>query len=103
MTNALDNTDVSDDDWASALAESKTTTVDNAPSTPIEADEAPLIFQKLAKSSTAAFEQVSDIDLILDIPVHLTVQLGSTRRAKIQTAKQFAHDKHIGAFENFGS
>ena len=79
MTNALDNTDVSDDDWASALAESKTTTVDNAPSTPIEADEAPLIFQKLAKSSTAAFEQVSDIDLILDIPVHLTVQLGSTR------------------------
>ena len=43
-----------------------------------EATPAP-IFNKLAGSSPTAVGAVNDIDLILDIPVQLTVELGRTK------------------------
>ena len=62
-----------EDDWAAALAEQQTTTqavVDNA--------QPANIFQRLSPGAGAA-EANNDLDLILDIPVHLTVELGRTR------------------------
>ena len=64
----------SSDDWATAMAEQAG--VENAP--------------PVTRAPTAAFEQFSspgkaaganDIDLILDIPVQLTVELGRTKIA----------------------
>jgi flagellar motor switch protein FliN len=58
------------DDWASALAEQN-------------GNEAPAasagVFQPLSKA--AAPSTRNDIDMILDIPVHLTVELGRTKIA----------------------
>ena len=65
------------DDWAAAMAEQAT--IDTAAASPAK------------RAPTAAFEQFSasgakpahanDIDLILDIPVQLTVELGRTKIA----------------------
>jgi flagellar motor switch protein FliN/FliY len=63
------------DDWAAALAEQKaaegTVTVDAA--------QPANIFQRLAPGGGGAPEGSQDIDLILDIPVTLTVELGRTK------------------------
>ncbi len=59
-------TDPKSDDWAAALAEQ---TAVEAPATPV--------FQKLAPGG--AVEAKNDIDLILNIPVQLTVELGRTK------------------------
>ena len=66
---------VSSDDWAAAMSEQVTTAA------PTEMKEVPAatkaaIFQRLTGS---AGEANNDIDLILDIPVQLTVELGRTR------------------------
>jgi flagellar motor switch protein FliN/FliY len=65
------------DDWAAAMAEQAS--IDNTGTAPVK------------RAPTAAFEQfspagtkptgVNDIDLILDIPVQLTVELGRTKIA----------------------
>ncbi|MEG0822353.1 MAG: flagellar motor switch protein FliN [Burkholderiaceae bacterium] len=57
-----------DDDWASALAEQ--TSVENA--------KPANIFQSFAPTGSPAGEG-GDLDLILDIPVTLTVELGRTK------------------------
>jgi len=57
------------DDWAAALAESE------AGGRPAQA--AAHVFQPLAASAAGAPRE--DIDLVLDIPVQLTVELGRTR------------------------
>ena len=58
------------DDWSAAMAEQAVATTPAAPTRPV--------FEKLAPSGegTAA---VHDIDLIMDIPVSLTVELGRTK------------------------
>ena len=66
---------VSSDDWAAAMSEQVTA------ASPTEMKEVPAatkaaIFQRLTGS---AGEANNDIDLILDIPVQLTVELGRTR------------------------
>ncbi|WP_397475584.1 flagellar motor switch protein FliN [Pusillimonas sp.] len=61
------------DDWASALSEQ--TAAENATKAPAPSSVADL-FQPLA--GTAA-DGESDIDLIMDIPVQLSVELGRTR------------------------
>ena len=69
------------DDWASALAEQ---TAAQAPAAAPAADTAPAaiaspashVFQPLVDS---AIEGNSDIDMIMDIPVQLSVELGRTR------------------------
>ncbi|MFW0765557.1 flagellar motor switch protein FliN [Trabulsiella odontotermitis] len=57
-----------DDLWAEALNEQKTTTGKNA---------ADAVFQQLGGGDASGTLQ--DIDLIMDIPVKLTVELGRTR------------------------
>jgi flagellar motor switch protein FliN/FliY len=62
------------DDWAAALAEQQA-----AASAPPAAQAAPNVFQSL--SPEAVPPAANNLDLILDIPVHLTVELGRTKIA----------------------
>ena len=64
-------TDQNANDWAEALAEQASTE-------PAPAGQSAQVFQKLAPGSTSS-EARNDIDLILDIPVQLTVELGRTK------------------------
>lgn len=71
------------DDWASALAEQTAATGSAAPAAaaapaapPVGASPAPHVFQPLMNTDIAGN---SDIDMIMDIPVQLTVELGRTR------------------------
>jgi flagellar motor switch protein FliN/FliY len=71
-----------DDDWAAALQEQQRATESRpaaaAPSTAVEqVAQAANIFPRLAASQPS--EGAQDLDLILDIPVNLTVELGRTR------------------------
>ncbi|MFN0040433.1 MAG: flagellar motor switch protein FliN [Burkholderiales bacterium] len=63
------------DDWAAAMAEQQAA-AQPALSTPPPSP----VFQKLAPGNTAP-ETRNDIDMILDIPVQLTVELGRTKIA----------------------
>jgi len=65
---------VAEDDWASAMAEQAA--VDNAASVAPEAQKAQ-IFQPI--TTTAAQPAANNLDLILDIPVQMTVELGRTK------------------------
>jgi flagellar motor switch protein FliN/FliY len=65
------------DEWADALAEQKAS---EPAAASIEDKAQPAnIFPRLAPSSAPSAEASGDIDLILDIPVHLTVELGRTK------------------------
>ena len=65
------------DDWAAALAEQKSTGSDDGHA--IEAAAQPAnIFPRLSPGAPLG-EGTQDLDLILDIPVALTVELGRTR------------------------
>ena len=66
-----------DDDWGAALAEQAAATSGDAPAP--AATPAAKVFEPLAKSGGTQNELTHDIDLILDIPVQLTVELGRTR------------------------
>lgn len=69
MNNPSDeNTGALDDLWADALNEQKATTNKSA---------ADAVFQQLGGGDVSGAMQ--DIDLIMDIPVKLTVELGRTR------------------------
>ncbi len=72
-TTDLDSTDgAAADDWAAALAEQQQAAPD-ATVTPAGA----ALFPDLA--SSPGHGQANDLDMILDIPVQLTVELGRTR------------------------
>lgn len=62
------------DDWAAAMAEQATATVN-----PAESKATP-VFEELS-SSNAGTHVNNDLDMILDIPVQMTVELGRTRIA----------------------
>ena len=66
---------VSDDVWAEALAEQNTPA---SPAANAVTSAAP-VFQQLTSAGNVEGRQ--DLDLILDIPVQLTVELGRTRIA----------------------
>jgi flagellar motor switch protein FliN/FliY len=71
---------VADDDWAAALAEQEKASAGRAPAKvaePVAVSDASHLFPKL--SGGAAQSGHNDIDMILDIPVQLTVELGRTR------------------------
>lgn len=73
--NADPSQDAMADDWAAALAEAEA----SAPPAPAgDVQPAGNLFPQLAGSG-AANAQRDDIDLVLDIPVQLTVELGRTR------------------------
>jgi flagellar motor switch protein FliN/FliY len=63
-----------EDDWAAALEEQKAT---GNGILPAEAAQPANIFQRLAPGP--AVDGAQDMDLILDIPVNLTVELGRTK------------------------
>jgi flagellar motor switch protein FliN/FliY len=79
MSNEINSPNVTEDDWAAAMAETKTAESEVASNAVDTAPGEPHIFQRLAKTGISASEQISDIDLVLDIPVSLTVELGRTR------------------------
>jgi flagellar motor switch protein FliN/FliY len=67
-----------EDDWASALAEQTAATQVAAPSAPA-ADAPPAGQQVFQPLDSGAVSGGSDIDMIMDIPVQLSVELGRTR------------------------
>ncbi|MBV8260086.1 MAG: flagellar motor switch protein FliN [Paraburkholderia sp.] len=72
------------DDWASALAEQNS---NEAP-----AAQPAAVFQSLSKVDST--KTANDIDMILDIPVQMTVELGRTKIA-IRNLLQLAHGSVI--------
>ncbi|SES84900.1 flagellar motor switch protein FliN [Thorsellia anophelis] len=68
-----EETGSADDLWAEAFAEQGETA-----EAPVENTNA---FEQLEPSKSIPSSQVGDIDLILDIPVKMTVQLGKTKMA----------------------
>ena len=71
---------VSDDDWAAAMGEQAT--VEETPAAQ------PAVFEQFGGSTEAATPQ--GFDMILDIPVALTVELGRTK-ISIRNLLQLAH------------
>lgn len=68
------------DDWAAALAEQEVADKAAAPAAPEAAPTAKAqIFQNFETGAVAP--AANNLDLILDIPVHLTVELGRTKIA----------------------
>jgi flagellar motor switch protein FliN len=65
------------DDWASALAEQTATAQPAAPASTPEVTSGVNVFQPLTGESSGAVK--TDIDMIMDIPVQLTAELGHTR------------------------
>ncbi|WP_323011364.1 flagellar motor switch protein FliN [Castellaniella sp.] len=71
-----------EDDWAAALAEQTAATPPDSPAstptqpTPVAQPAAAQVFQPLASQMA---DGDSDIDMIMDIPVQLSVELGRTR------------------------
>lgn len=79
---------ISEDDWAAALNEQ--TVADAAPA-PAAADVQPAkIFDDLSGMAPPKAAPQGDFDLILDIPVNLTVELGRTK-ISIRNLLQLAH------------
>ncbi|BBF84620.1 flagellar motor switch protein FliN [Aquitalea magnusonii] len=69
--------EVSMDDWAAAMAEQETSDTEQ---TAANVQPATNLFQELG-SSEPALNVPSNLDMILDIPVQLTVELGRTKIA----------------------
>ncbi|AOZ49663.1 flagellar motor switch protein FliN [Chromobacterium vaccinii] len=69
--------EVSMDDWAAAMAEQET--VESAPPAEAEAVPAQGLFQEIGAGVVAGGPP--NLDMILDIPVQLTVELGRTKIA----------------------
>lgn len=76
-TTAEENPDDIMDDWAAALAEQE---VADAPSDSASTAQAADIFQRFDAPSSGT-NTPNNIDMILDIPVNLTVELGRTKIA----------------------
>ncbi|CAB1370526.1 flagellar motor switch protein FliN [Denitratisoma oestradiolicum] len=75
-----DEGQVSDDDWAAAMGEQSA----------VEAPQAqPAAFEQFLGGNDKS-QVTQDFDMILDIPVHLTVELGRTR-IPIRNLLQLAH------------
>ena len=82
-TAAADETDAMAAEWAAALAESKPEAA-----TEVQDQVSPASFQNF--SPTTGNTAGNDINMILDIPVQLTVELGRTR-VPIKHILQLAH------------
>ncbi|MCO4861906.1 MULTISPECIES: flagellar motor switch protein FliN [Cupriavidus] len=83
MTDGIEDKPVDPmDDWASALAEQTSATSAEipaaaAPASAAATPAAATVFPPLAKEAPSGFR--NDIEMILDIPVQLTVELGRTK------------------------
>ena len=70
----------STDDWAAAMAEQGPASNDVSAPAPKSKDEPTPIFQQFAGSNVQTSAR-NDLDMIMDIPVQLTVELGRTKIA----------------------
>jgi len=86
IENAAAEEQISEDDWAAAMAEQ--TTIDAAPA-PAAAAQPADIFPSFAPPN-AAGGVMNELDMILDIPVQITVELGRTK-ITIKNLLQLAH------------
>ncbi|QKJ65736.1 flagellar motor switch protein FliN [Deefgea piscis] len=76
-TGAAENPDDIMDDWAAALAEQEVTDAASDTASTVQAAD---IFQRF-DTAAAPSNTPNNIDMILDIPVNLTVELGRTKIA----------------------
>ncbi|WP_297572487.1 flagellar motor switch protein FliN [uncultured Deefgea sp.] len=76
-TGAAENPDDIMDDWAAALAEQEVTDAATDTASTVQAAD---IFQRF-DTATVPTNAPNNIDMILDIPVNLTVELGRTKIA----------------------
>ncbi len=82
---------ISEDDWAAALNEQAVTDAAPAAAPAAAAEAQPAkIFDDLSGMATPKAAASGDFDLIMDIPVHLTVELGRTK-ISIRNLLQLAH------------
>lgn len=79
---------ISEDDWAAALSEQAV--ADAAPATAAAGAQAANIFEQFSPAAKAGGAPTHDFDMILDIPVNLTVELGRTK-ISIRNLLQLAH------------
>ncbi|MBL8405573.1 MAG: flagellar motor switch protein FliN [Dechloromonas sp.] len=84
-SNAADEGQISEDDWAAAMAEQ---TVSDAPAEPVNAQPANIFPSFGGNSGNAGM--MNELDMILDIPVQITVELGRTK-ITIKNLLQLAH------------
>ncbi|MDB5815100.1 MAG: flagellar motor switch FliN [Rhodocyclales bacterium] len=78
--------DITDDDWAAAMQEQVVAEAAVAETAMAQ----PASFQNFDSSGEAKITSMNDFDLILDIPVQLTVELGRTK-ISIRNLLQLAH------------
>ncbi len=71
MADETTTDEISADDWGAAMAE-------QAAAEPTPAAAEPHVFQQFGAGASASTGQ-NDLDMILDIPVQLTVELGRTK------------------------
>lgn len=79
MSNSSSEEQSDVDDWAAAMAEQSAAPITSAASRP-ENKPAASVFEQLSGGSTGTSVH-HDLDMILDIPVQMTVELGRTRIA----------------------
>ena len=79
-----EDTNAADDDWAAAMAEQAT-----AESTPAASAQPAQIFQSFGETDGKA-SMMNELDMILDIPVQIAVELGRTK-ITIKSLLQLAH------------
>ncbi|MBX9811470.1 MAG: flagellar motor switch protein FliN [Burkholderiales bacterium] len=83
MTNSTAKEQISSDDWSAAMAEQAAVAAPTSSAAPgnvvTDAKKSPAFEQLTSGSSTN--DTRNDIDMILDIPVQLTVELGRTKLA----------------------
>ncbi|MCK6405505.1 MAG: flagellar motor switch protein FliN [Rhodocyclaceae bacterium] len=89
MSEATENTEgaaedaISEDDWAAAMAEQATTEASAPAAQPAQ------IFENFGGDTSRA-SVMNELDMILDIPVQITVELGRTKLT-IKNLLQLAH------------
>lgn len=95
-TDTPDENQISDDDWAAAMQEQAAAEGLTDPAAPSEDDGSPYqakpasqLFPDFGQAG-AKSGSINDYDMILDIPVQLTVELGRTKIA-IRNLLQLAH------------
>ena len=68
------------DDWALAMAEQAETVVETQPATPTKPTKSEsTVFGSISADTNSETVTANNLDLVMDIPVQLTVELGHTR------------------------
>lgn len=91
MSEIVEEQEVAMDDWAAAMSEQAAADAATAgAATGQGASAAAALFQNFGDSGAKGNGNLQDFDMILDIPVQLTVELGRTR-ISIRNLLQLAH------------